>query len=213
MAKNKIVALGTILGFALMSTAQPSGNPHITVIVRHPAEVPGTVLSGAETATTHVFEKAGVSVQWLNCPQRNGAFLNQSCEDALAPLDLVVHVLPRAQTASNSVFGVSFVDAGGGVYADIFLDRMQRLQEQSPSVSSSRLLGYVIAHELGHLLLGEHSHSSLGLMKTPWRPEQLEKIGMGNLFFNSSEAAHLRARAAMLDAQSMPLTVAAESGN
>ncbi|HST13212.1 MAG TPA: hypothetical protein VLL05_22735 [Terriglobales bacterium] len=212
-SRIKIVALSAILGFALTCVAQPKGYPHITVIVRHPAEMPHAVLNGAEAVTMHVFDKAGVSVHWVNCPQSDGAFLNPGCDDALAPVDLVVHVLPRAQSAANSVFGVSFVDAGGGVYADIFLDRMQRLHEQNPSISFSRLLGYVVAHELGHLLLGEHSHSSMGLMQTPWRPEQLEKLGRGNLFFNSNEAAYLRTRAAMLDAQSMPLTVAAESGN
>ena len=212
-SRIKIVALGAILGFTSTCVAQTNGYPHITVIVRHPAEMPHAVLDGAEASVMRVFDKAGVSVQWVNCPQSDGVFLNPGCDDALAPMDLVLHVLPRAQSAANSVFGVSFVDAGGGVYADIFLDRMQRLREQNPSVSFSRLLGYVMAHELGHLLLGEHSHSSMGLMKTPWRPEQLEKIGRGNLFFDAKEAAHLRTRAAMLDAQSMPLTVARESGN
>jgi hypothetical protein len=33
-----------------------------------------------------------------------------------------------------------------------------------------RGLGHVMAHEVGHLLLGAHSHSRTGLMSADWLP-------------------------------------------
>jgi hypothetical protein len=70
------------------------------------------------------------------------------------------------------------------------------------------MLGAVMAHELGHLLLGEHSHSSEGLMQAHWSTEQLKNMGMGNLLFDARSAARVRRRAAALDAGPTPLILA-----
>jgi hypothetical protein len=110
----------------------------------------------------------------------------------------VVHIVNRQQKAKDAVFGTAFLNPEGGVYADVFLDRVLGLREQSPGISLSRLLGCVLAHEIGHLLLGEHSHSRNGLMQAHWQFEQLQKIAMGNLLFDSKEAAQLRTRVAAL---------------
>ena len=209
--KSKLV-LGVILGFAAASAAQSNDYPQITVIVRHTAETSTALLSDAQKPAARIFEKAGVSVRWLNCLQRDGAFEDPACNEPLAPSHLVVHVLARAQNAPEPVFGVSFIDAGGGVFADIFVDRIQRLRQENPRISFSQLLGAVMAHELGHLLLGEHSHSTEGLMQARWSSEQVKKIGMGNLLFDARAAARLRSRAATLDARtSAPILASAQN--
>jgi hypothetical protein len=209
--KSKLM-LGVILGFTAASAAQSQDYPHITVIVRHTAEISTVLLSDAEKPAARIFEKAGISVRWLNCLQRDGAFEDPACDEPLAPSHLVIHMLPRAHKAANPVFGVSFIDAGGGVYADIFMDRIQSLHQQSPRISFTQLLGAVMAHELGHLLLGEHSHSSEGLMQAHWSSEQLKKLGMGNLLFDARAAAQLRSRAATLDARNSA-PILASAGN
>jgi len=198
-SKFRIMSLTAILGLALISGAQTQGYPQITVIVRPTAEVPIDLLRDAEGPAARIFEKAGVSVQWLNCFQRGGASLEQACAEPPTRADLVIQVIPRARNAADSVFGISFVDAGGGVFADIFFDRVQRLHAQNPQISFSRLLGSVIGHELGHLLLGEHSHSRAGLMQAHWSSEQLKRMEMGNLLFDATAAAQLRRRAAALE--------------
>jgi hypothetical protein len=207
--KSKLM-LGVILGFAAASAAQ--SHPQITVIVRYSAEISTALLSDAEKPAARIFEKAGVSVQWLNCFQRDGAFENPACDEPLTPSHLVIHILPRAHKAADPVFGVSFIDAGGGVFADIFMDRIQSLHQQSPRISFSQLLGAVMAHELGHLLLGEHSHSGQGLMQAHWSSDELKKMGMGNLLFDARAAAQLRSRAATLDTQNSP-PIRASAGN
>jgi hypothetical protein len=111
------------------------------------------------------------------------------------------------------VFGVAFVTGSGGAYADIFFDRVQRVHEQARNISVAALLGSVFAHEIGHLLLGEHSHSRDGLMVGQWHLDQLNKIAKGNLFFVSGDAHRLRARAAELSAAQTLSMIAAEAGN
>jgi len=203
--------LGVILGFAA-SVAQSQDFPQITVIVRHTADLSPALLNDAEKPAARIFEKAGVSVRWLNCLQRGSVFEDPACNEPVTPSHLVIHVLSHAHKAADSVFGVSFIDAGGGVFADIFMDRIRRLQEENSHTSLSTMLGAVMVHELGHLLLGEHSHSREGLMQAHWSTEQLKKIGMGNLLFDGKAAAQLRSRAATLNARDSA-AILASAGN
>jgi hypothetical protein len=57
-------------------------------------------------------------------------------------------------------------------------------------------LGTVIAHELGHLLLGSHAHSYAGVMTPIWRGEVLQLEAMGCLLFTHDQASLMRRRLA-----------------
>lgn len=54
------------------------------------------------------------------------------------------------------------------------------------------ILGHVMAHELGHLLLGAGSHSATGLMHVPWHKKELEMVAQGSLLFTSWEGEKMR---------------------
>jgi hypothetical protein len=58
-------------------------------------------------------------------------------------------------------------------------------------VPSEELLGRVIVHELGHLLLGP-GHSRVGIMKAHWKPEDLHRSNLGMLNFTSEQAERIR---------------------
>lgn len=209
----KVLSLCVLLNAAIVSRADTPGSPHITVILRYPAGLPDTSIASAERPAARIFDKAGVILQWRNCPENDGRFPDQSCEGPFTPSDLVVHIVPSAQKAANAVFGVAFLNTDGGVYADVFLGRVQAMRDQYPKISFASLLGCVIAHEIGHLLLGEHSHSNTGLMQAQWQFEQLQKIAMGSLLFNSREAAKLRVRAAALSDRATRASLAFDPGN
>jgi hypothetical protein len=209
----KIVLLGVLL-VGLMSTAAAAENdPRLSVIVRFSADLPRALVTEAEKSATHVFDMAGVTVQWLDCPARGGEFIDAACDAQPAPTDLMLHIVPDSERSSDAVFGVAFVTGSAGAYADIFLDRVQRVREQTRNISVAALLGSVFAHEIGHLLLGEHSHSREGLMVGQWHIDQLNKIAKGNLFFDSKDAHRLRARAAELSTAQTLSMIASESGD
>ena len=70
--------------------------------------------------------------------------------------------------------------------------------EQHRGVS---VLGYVLTHEIGHLLLGSNSHSVSGIMSPHWNDEELRRISEGTLLFLSGESS--QASGAMRLAKSM----------
>jgi hypothetical protein len=59
----------------------------------------------------------------------------------------------------------------------------------------------VIAHELGHLLLGTASHSPTGLMSAVWQDPELQQAARTNLFFTGREGERMRFRFAAATAR------------
>jgi hypothetical protein len=55
------------------------------------------------------------------------------------------------------------------------------------------ILGCMMAHELGHLLLGRGSHSGAGIMHVPWGHKELDQAEAGNLNFVRLEVRRMRA--------------------
>jgi len=53
------------------------------------------------------------------------------------------------------------------------------------------LLGYAIAHEIGHLILGPE-HTAYGLMRQRWTSDEENRIRGGSLRFDGKQAAALR---------------------
>jgi len=56
----------------------------------------------------------------------------------------------------------------------------------------SVMLGHLIAHELGHLLLGVGSHSSTGIMHVPWHLKELKSAAQGLLNFTPEQADRMQ---------------------
>src|SRR5262249_48195086 len=79
--------------------------------------------------------------------------------------------------------------AGTVVY--IFYDRVSHLSARYEE-RGGRLLGHVIAHEVGHLLLPYGAHSRSGLMHADWTRDDMEHIAHGLLLFAPRDAQLLR---------------------
>lgn len=110
------------------------------------------------------------------------------------PTRLAVRIVPGSLRSTSEVFGVSFLSAEGtGCYSDVFLDWAMELHADW-KVSLPDILGGVMAHELGHLLLGSNSHSRAGIMRAHWQGEELNLLSRGNLRFTSEQAEHMRGK-------------------
>jgi hypothetical protein len=93
----------------------------------------------------------------------------------------------------GDVFGYALLpaDGGFGLAAAVYADRIQELPDGGECAGV--ILGRVIAHELGHLLLGRNGHSTTGIMHTPWRSQDLELHREGLMLFLPGEAKRIRA--------------------
>ena len=110
---------------------------------------------------------------------------------------LGLKILPHALSAKvrdrSDVLGTAIVvDQGYSYYAYVFYDNVQTLARERRL--GSTLLANVMAHELGHLLLGSNSHAVSGIMRGHWSPEELRKISEGSTSFHKSESGVMRDR-------------------
>jgi hypothetical protein len=60
-------------------------------------------------------------------------------------------------------------------------------------VSTAQILGHAMAHEIGHLLLNQESHSPTGIMRGDWNLKDLQDAVYGYLLFTSQQAGVIRA--------------------
>ena len=75
----------------------------------------------------------------------------------------------------------------------VLYDQVKQLSADA-HISQATLLGHVMAHEIGHVLLGENSHSSSGIMIKVFRRQELHRAETGKLLFTERQAARMRAR-------------------
>ena len=193
------LVLATVVALLFPSNAAAGPDPHLKTIhlkvsVFNDALVPPSVLREAEARTRSVFEEAGVSLTWLDCGTPGNWHTDLGCRDVLFPTHLSVRLVAGPKTGRADIFGQSFLnEEGRGSYAYVYLTPLSRAKALE-LVREGDLLGYVVVHELGHLLLGKNSHSAEGLMRAKWDLAELREAARGNLSFSRSEAASMRER-------------------
>jgi hypothetical protein len=187
--------------------------PQMTVQVYNVARVSEEALSTAIQEATGIFSQAGVQTMWLDCPLTTPeALLNPLCLHR-PPAELVVRILPHAEARVSSVltpdtlgFALAPDKPERGFLASVYFDRVQQITEDQRGLEYE-VLGRAIAHELGHLLLGTNSHSTRGIMRARWNPEELPAGSAGRFSFLPQQAAEIRAEVAaraQLTAQKQP---------
>lgn len=166
----------------------------LTVALFNDARVPPTVLSGAQEAASYVFAKSGIDIRWMLCGREDESPEERSaCSQPKFPEHLDMHIVSGCPRLPTSVFGISYLSPEGiGSQADVFYAKIAAFR-QSPAELST-LLGYAMAHELGHLLLGTNSHSPTGLMRADWRTKDLTGMAQGGLGFSDEQAQTMKAK-------------------
>ena len=177
------------------STAAQAEDPAIRtmrVLVLNPAGASPSVLAGAEAAATRVFRRAGIDTVWRHASDEHGTPV--TAEEDLATI-IIVNLMSAKMEARvrEPATAVGFAVAGGR-FANIMYERVERLA-QVTSTDLAIVLGHVIAHEIGHLLLPPKAHSSGGIMSATFDPHLAEQ---DVLWFSSAEAHAVRARIAAL---------------
>src|SRR5579864_2144128 len=193
----RIWAAFWIVGWSLLARAgEPTkDNSQVTVFVSDSANAPEPIVLAAERNAGRIFHNAGVGVEWVNCGAQDGNRSQAQCDNRMSPV-LVVRIIPHARTLGDDIFGVSFLDHDSGTNADLFFEPIEQLHQQNRDISLAPILGDVLAHELGHLLLGSNAHSRDGIMQPHWTREQLRRVAMGQMRFSKEQAATMRTRIA-----------------
>jgi hypothetical protein len=159
----------------------------ITVLVFNFRQAPAETLVKAEMEAGRILEQAGVPVTWQDCPTGN-----ETCRKGPGRVFfLAVKAGPVQNKFLDTISGFAMPPAHLAVVYYDYLPRMPG--GKSNKNDAALVLGCVIAHELGHLLLGAHGHSIAGIMQAHWGIEQTQRALMSQLSFLPEEAGLMRA--------------------
>ncbi len=184
------------LAFAQIPPPSTSLSPELRISVHDYADVPTALLSAAEDQARGIFRQAGLETVWLNCSPKLEKLEPKSCYFA-DTTHLTLKILPQAVNSQVrnrlDVLGTAYPDEkGAGYFAYVFYDRVQELAQRRKL--GHALLADVIAHEIGHLLLGSNSHSISGIMCAHWSDKALRNVSEGAMSFVPSQSKIMRDR-------------------
>jgi len=172
----------------LLSSAAAFAGENLRVAVCNVSQVPAAVVERAEAETTYVFRAMNVEVHWLGCGAEVGAADARMRPDFIVRIQLGGHIT-KAGPASLDAMGRAFMDDRGyGYMVDTYYDAIRNLAARFPYANDDQLLGYVVTHELGHLLIGT-GHRPSGIMRASWGKGEMEELNKHHLKFNDWERA------------------------
>jgi hypothetical protein len=194
IGRYSVLAWMLMLCIACVARDVENGAAQVLVNVYDDAGIPVNVLMRAEQSAGRIFRIAGLQVIWKNCEEVPQSPAREKGCGKAGRTSLSIRVVRHSSTLTDSVFGASFLDEeGSGVYGDVFFENAERLSEVA-HVNVGDVLGHVIAHELGHLLLGRDAHSQIGIMRPQWAKEELKSLAMGRLLFTHEQGRQITQR-------------------
>jgi hypothetical protein len=189
---------------AMAGTVKMQTGLKITLHVYNWAHMDSETLTRAKQEATRIYRAIGVETVWLDHPV-GGA------QESTPPRasEIYVNIIPQATQGlglfSNSL-GIAPGEGRNRARLYVCYDRVESLYRKQIArvaqhktyrgATTAQILGYAIAHEIGHLL-GLDAHSDLGIMRQAWSPTDLLNLAYGDLAFTAQQAAVIRTEVEM----------------
>ena len=169
------MVMAVMIAFARVAdAAEPGQLPTIRLQMDNDADVPAIILNKSQDKVARIFADAGRGVEWTET-------------EPTFSVQIVARALGYGR-ASSTVMGVAL----RGATAQIFFNQVQDFA-RTCHVEVATLLAYVMAHEVGHLLLPRMPHSLTGLMKADWDTAMVREAAVGSLTFTGAQIKRILA--------------------
>ena len=177
MMKWWMVVAMVVTVVRIVDAAEPGYPLTIDLQMRNDTHVATQVLEQAQDEVTRIFAGAGFTVRWSETAPR-----------------FTVHIVAQVlgfDRATSPVMGVALRRASGSM-AQVFFRQVQGFAH-AYDVDLGTMLGCVIAHEIGHLLMPGNAHSPRSVMQADWGKALVRDAARGSLTFTEAQAARIRA--------------------
>ena len=185
------MAMGLTLGLG-SALAQPHDMLSVTVRIHDYVGIPTACMTSAQENVKDLYAAIGVNTIWAETKQP-GKSLEPAAKYIPGELliNIVTPAMSRRMGVAEHTLGVAAVTLlSGGKIAYLLFERIRHVALSSGGEAAD-ILGLVIAHEMGHLLLPYGSHSENGLMRPSWRPEDFT-LGSPQPAFTQAQADGIR---------------------
>jgi hypothetical protein len=184
---------------SLLSTAMVAQQPpraKLSIVVYDSAHVGSKTTEYSEHVAGEILAKASIQSSWLAGPVEAlgslgmdfTAYAAKACQPDLGQATVRLQILPHAPAGLPAqALGFSLPCARSGVQVTIFADRVATVTETAGPTFGC-VLGYAIAHEIGHVLLRSDTHTTAGLMKGIWSKSDWQRAAVSVVSFSPAEA-------------------------
>ena len=193
VGRNASMILGLMLATVPGFSKTPVSDVRLTVRLLDYVNLPAGARREVASTATRVLAQAGVAVEFVECFTDGVDSGTPACTAPLGPADLILRIFQPKFAPKGELLGYAAMTSEGGAYITVFINPAQR-KARVGSLDDGVFLGYAVAHEIGHLLLGANSHSTSGIMRPAWRPVDEEWMAKGVLVFDARQAKQMRSK-------------------
>ena len=196
-----LLLLFSLIAIVMWSTplaAAPPDLPVISIGLDDYGNVPVGQLIHAQADVAQVYCDVGIEIAWRETrhlstltPPAPARFT--SSKPGLTIIILSPDMVTRMAPPSTALGTAPGSLDGPGHIAYVFYSRLPILN----GGNDDEIIGLVIAHEIGHLLLPYGSHSDTGIMRGQWDFRELRRISLHALGFTRFQAQEIRRRASV----------------
>ena len=174
----------------MLSAGPLLADERVYIALCNRCDLPVSLIRDARAEVDRLFERCEVKIAW------------RECEGDLAKLQasesnwFLIRLQSRRSCggrciASPDAAGRAFLDPDEtGHLADVYVQSVQDVADRHRG-DTAALLGHVLAHELGHLILGP-GHTSSGIMRAVWTARDFGDLQKGWLQFTDHERRRIR---------------------
>jgi hypothetical protein len=184
-----VFSLALVVPFDVLAGNPPPVN--VAARLYNSARVATHVTREGLDVARRTLSRAAVELHWSECDT------SAACEQPLVARELIVRLVrsPIPPNLGRLQLGDAFVDPStrAGALATVYVDRVEYLAVVS-GIGPAALLGYAIAHEVGHLLLATTAHSARGLMRATWSREEIQRRRYSDWLFTAEQVDAIRSR-------------------
>src|SRR5688572_14034172 len=154
----RVMLTAAILGVRFTSASEQSGEElSLTLRIHDYSSVPSDSLSRATAIVTRMYEKIGVRTEWMGVArpaERRDASRRRDETPPRPAAQLTIIILTpemaaRAHVAEHVLGYAAVPDEGMGSIAFAVYERVRAAARKIPA-NEAELLGFVMAHEIGH---------------------------------------------------------------
>jgi hypothetical protein len=180
----------------------------ITVRVLNFAGVNQKMIAVGEKVAAGIFAKSGVEIRWIDTNSTmDDTQANSDAEQVLSLSHIHLKLLTSEKFGRlglpSDAMGLAPGSGPDRQVVYISYSRVETLYSEEMDAqlcgrlnqiaSDGQILGHVIAHELGHILLNQTVHSPEGIMRGVWNFIDLKNVSYGDLLFSPEQGKILRA--------------------
>jgi hypothetical protein len=186
----------SVMSTTSIAVAPPTDVPTISIGLDDYADVPAGQLVHAKLDVAWAYREIGIEIAWRDT-RHLSSFTPQARTPWRPGLTIIIlnpEMVTRLAPPPSALGATPTTLNEPGRIAYVFYSRLP----SSDVGDDNQILSFVIAHEIGHLLLPFGSHSNAGIMRGQWLVRELRRVGLHALRFTPFQAQAIRRRASAM---------------